>query len=374
MAVSDFFTPFTFDGQRDDVAEGTFPLALKVKDTTSPTLESSITSLQALSKVGELSSLINHHGGSLLIRGLPIKTPQDYSLAAHAFGFRAHEEVGRPPNRTVLAKNVKTANEGPPEMPIWPHNEYGWSTINPAWLTFSCLTVPETGGETPIISSLALASYIERELPEFYKALKEKGVRYIYRYSKETNSQSNTGASVTAAYGSEIRLGDEEEVVRKIEREVERHSWKYEWHEDGGLSVTHVVPLIRKHLESGKTTFFGNLTSAYGRSKYYGATKPPFLGDDGGYHPLPTYGDGSPIPTEFLERALATAENLQVLVKWEAGDIVLLDNYAVMHSRKPWTGERKVLAALWDQDGRIGDFEEGVEILKGAPRIPIATV
>lgn len=30
-------------------------------------------------------------------------------------------------------------------MPIWPHNEYGWSTINPAWLTFSALVIPESG-------------------------------------------------------------------------------------------------------------------------------------------------------------------------------------------------------------------------------------
>lgn len=46
-------------------------------------------------------------------------------------------------------------------------------------------------------------------------------------------------------------------------------------------------------------------------------------------------------------------------------------NYAVMHSRSPWTGKRTVLAALWDADGRIGDFEEGIEILKSSPRVPI---
>jgi hypothetical protein len=33
----------------------------------------------------------------------------------------------------------------PPELPIWPHNEYGWSTINPAWLTFSAVVPAETG-------------------------------------------------------------------------------------------------------------------------------------------------------------------------------------------------------------------------------------
>lgn len=42
-----------------------------------------------------------------------------------------------------------------------------------------------------------------------------------------------------------------------------------------------------------------------------------------------------------------------------------------MHSRKPWQGKRTVLAALWDEDGRIEDFPEGKEILKSSPREPI---
>lgn len=38
-----------------------------------------------------------------------------------------------------------------------------------------------------------------------------------------------------------------------------------------------------------------------------------------------THGDGSPIPTRFLETALAAGESRQVLIKWARGDIVLLD-------------------------------------------------
>lgn len=84
--------------------------------------------------------------------------------------------------------------------------------------------------------------------------------------------------------------------------------------------------------------------------------------------------------------ALSIAESLQVDVHWQQGDIVLIDvsrapvviaqanttqNTAVMHSRKPWQGKRTVLAALWDEDGRIDDFPEGEEILKTSPREPI---
>lgn len=85
------------------------------------------------------------------------------------------------------------------------------------------------------------------------------------------------------------------------------------------------MTVIRKHNATGLTTWFGNLTSAWGRSRHHGATKPPFLGDDGGYHPLPEYGDGEPIEIEYLDQALSIAESLQVDVHWERGDIVLID-------------------------------------------------
>lgn len=91
------------------------------------------------------------------------------------------------------------------------------------------------------------------------------------------------------------------------------------------VSVALIHSVIRKHTETGFTTWFGNLTSAYGRSRHHGATQPPYLGDDGSYHPLPTYGDGAPIETEYLELALSIAEGMQVDVEWESGDIVLLD-------------------------------------------------
>lgn len=219
-----------------------FPLVLQLDRDWKPTTSEAARHLSSLWHSSNLSQAVQQHGGALLIRGLPIDTAEDYSLIAHAFGFAAHEEVGRPPVRTILAKNVKTANEGPPDLPIWPHNEYGWSTHNPAWLTFAALKVPESGGATPIISSIGLWSRLSNEAPEFVRQLLAKGVRYVYRYGREQVT-STTGASIFAAYGQHVLEGDSEHTVRqKVEAEVKRHSDIFEWHEDGSLSVTHVVP------------------------------------------------------------------------------------------------------------------------------------
>lgn len=117
MASEQKFESFTFEGQEDvktfsPLPSAEFPLALRPADGWNPSLQESVGAISQLSSSGELKKLIGRHGGALLIKGLPIKTPDDYSKVAHAFGFVAHEEVGRPPIRTVLAKNIKTANEG----------------------------------------------------------------------------------------------------------------------------------------------------------------------------------------------------------------------------------------------------------------------
>ena len=339
--IGESFESFTFDGQRDTREFGLswsapFPLAIKVANTK--TIPEAIALIKSFTDSGKLRSLIRTHGGAILIRGLPIKTPLDYSQVAHAFGLRGHTEVGRPPIRTVLAPNVKTANEGPPELPIWPHNEYGWSTINPAWLTFSALKISYEGGATPITSSIYIAHKISVQAPGFLEKLSRLGAKYTSRYTVD-QVISNTGASIRSAYGQHVTDDDNEQTFRqKVEAEIRRHSKTFEWHEDGSLSVTHVVPAIRIHEPTGAKVFFGTITSAWGRSRYHGATRFPFRGDDGSFHPPPEFGDGSPMNTTDLDLLLDIAEEAAVNIEWESGDLVIIDVNSPMNCYFSKTG------------------------------------
>jgi hypothetical protein len=58
---------------------------------------------------------------------------------------------------------------------------------------------------------------------------------------------------------------------------------------------------------------------------YHDALKPPYLGRDGSYHPVPLYGDGSPIDLRHLEQAARIVDETRSLVKWENGDVLVLD-------------------------------------------------
>ncbi|KAH9219020.1 hypothetical protein DL95DRAFT_457850 [Leptodontidium sp. 2 PMI_412] len=80
-------------------------------------------------------------------------------------------------------------------------------------------------GEAPITSSIALAAAIKIQAPDFFKALLEKGVRYLYRYGPEDVSNSTVGTSVLGACGQHVLASDDELTKRsKIEKEVRRHS------------------------------------------------------------------------------------------------------------------------------------------------------
>jgi hypothetical protein len=59
-----------------------------------------------------------------------------------------------------------------------------------------------------------------------------------------------------------------------------------------------------------------------------------------------THGDGTPLDTKAVQTACRIADEITFDVPWQDGDVALVDNYAVMHARRPFTGTRKVLASL----------------------------
>jgi hypothetical protein len=58
------------------------------------------------------------------------------------------------------------------------------------------------------------------------------------------------------------------------------------------------------------------------------------------------FGDGSTIPIKDMKIVIKLADQLTFDLEWETGDIALIDNYLVMHGRRPYKGDRRVLASL----------------------------
>ncbi|KAF2790237.1 hypothetical protein K505DRAFT_251638, partial [Melanomma pulvis-pyrius CBS 109.77] len=117
----------------------------------------------------------------------------------------------------------------------------------------------------------------------------------------------------------------------------------------GDLRVWQHLPAVRNHAQTGQPAFFNNAVSRYLNAIDGGTLEPPHVNKDGRYQPPAFYGDGGLIPKRYFESAVEIIKETRSLVSWKKGDVILLDNLAVQHAREPWTGERKLLASLWDE-------------------------
>lgn len=333
-----------------------FPLTFSPSQAQTPVSEI-VSELRHLSETGQIRTLLNAHG-AIYFQDLGLKNAEEFSKFAHAFGYVPHEDIGNPVRRTVLAKNVATANEGPNTQPVYPHNEFALSPHFPAYIFFYCDSAPDSGGETPINNSVILYRQLKEKHPDFIKEVEEKGVKYQLFYVNSSRDQTaSPGNSVLQAYGQHVLDTDSTETARqKIEKEVQRLPtaqwvWENQSSENplGDLRVWQHLPAVRNHPHTGQPAFFNNTVSRFLNAVDAGTLQPPHINKDGRYQPPAFYGDGSLIPREYYDSAVEIIKRTRSLVSWKKGNVLLLDNYAVQHAREPWTGERKLLASLWDE-------------------------
>ncbi|KAL4869295.1 hypothetical protein BDV12DRAFT_185346 [Aspergillus spectabilis] len=273
-------------------------------DKEQPTLSQAIGVIKQLVATGEIESLLTTHT-ALLFRGLPIQNASDFSAFSHAFGFKAHRIVGGVVDRPLLAPDVAPANEADKSVTISNHNENHPLPHAPTYLFFFAERAPKSRGETLIASSA-----------EIY----HRGVKHTLHYYPIT--QFTGGVSIEIAFGKDFVPGDDEATKRqKVESQILKYNrgahTTWIWHPSGQLTVQHTLPEIRVH----PPTRFPNRDVA-------------------------TYGDGDVIPEAYLETLLRVSEEVRVLHRWGAGDVLVYDNRVAQHGREPWDGEqedRKVL-------------------------------
>ena len=111
---------------------GTFPLALR----------SEVGSLgEARDWIAENAGQIERQAaahGAVLLRGLPLATPEDFDAAVSAFGLPnfTYEDSLSNAVRKVYSPRVFSANEAPPETTIFLHHEMAQTPVYPSKLFF----------------------------------------------------------------------------------------------------------------------------------------------------------------------------------------------------------------------------------------------
>lgn len=276
-----------------------------------------------------LESLSSH--GAILFRGFPVDGALDFDGFIRAFGLASftYEESLSNAVRVNKTELVFTANEAPPDVSIYLHHEMAQTPLYPSKLFFCCEKAPASDGETPLCRSDVLLQRLEEADAEFVAACERLGVRYSNVMPGSEDMKSGQGRS----WKSTLHVDSKE----AAEKRLSALGYDFEWQPDDSLrATTPVMPAIR-NLVDGRRVFFNQLIAAFRGWKERGKSI--------------RFGDDSPIPSASMETTSRLADELSYDLAWQKGDVALLDNFLVMHGRRPFQGERRVLASLVADDG-----------------------
>ena len=270
--------------------------------------------------------------GAIIFKDLPVKTAEDFDQFVSTFNYETftYEESLSNAVRINKTDKVFTANEAPREVEIFLHHEMAQTPTYPKNIFFFCKSASETGGETPLCRSDQLYEALLKADKALVESFEKFGVIYNSIMSSRDELISGQGRSWQKTLGVSSK-NDAEEKLSKL-----GYSWN--WIEDDNLSVTTKTLQATKELGNGQKSFFNQVIAAsLGWKKNSENQIAPVR-----------FGNGEEIKESYIELISELAQSLTLLRSWQDHDILLIDNYRVMHGRKPFAGNknREVLVSL----------------------------
>ena len=268
--------------------------------------------------------------GALLFRGFDVPDPNAFDAVVEGYGEPGftYEDSLSNAVRTNVTPRVFTANEAPPKTEIFLHHEMAQTPLYPSKLFFYCEIAAEKGGATPLCRSDWVLDRLAQEVPDFVARIESDGVRYTNVMPDSDDAASGQGRSWRSTLSVQDRP-DAETRLRQL-------GYDWEWRDDGSLRATTPALEAVRRLPDGRRSFFNQLIAAF---RGWADSR-----NDPGRSI--TFGDGTPITSEQMAPAIAIADALTHDLEWNEGDVALVDNFAVMHGRRPFQGRRRVLASL----------------------------
>lgn len=279
----------------------------------------------------DLGELLAEHK-ALVFRGFHVTTSELDEVMDLLLPNRLAYVHGNSP-RTKVGQNVYTSTEYPPEFDISMHNEMSYAHQWPERLMFFCAVAPETGGATPLVDGVRWLGSLDDEVREAFA----KGVRY----TQNLHGGKGFGKSWQDTFET-----DQRDVVEEF---LSTSGSEFAWRPDGGLRVSQVRPSTTVHPVTGDEVWFNQADQwhAAGLGDETAAALYQIMGEED----LPqsvTFADGSPIPADHVRQIRDRGLTEAVDVDWRVGDVLLIDNVAVGHGRRSFTGPRRILVAMSD--------------------------
>ncbi|TSB31516.1 TauD/TfdA family dioxygenase [Streptomyces benahoarensis] len=270
-----------------------------------------------------LRSVAEH--GAVLLRGLGLKSPAAMADTAVALGIEPMVERERFSPRREYQRAVYSSSEWPSDEPICMHHELSYAAEVPAFALFGALAVPREGGATAVADSQEVLYALPDDL--------------VARFTRLGWQLTRTYREVGVAWSEAFGTDDPQDVDAYCRHALIDH----EWLPDGALRTRQRRAAVLSHPGNGRPVWFNQ--AAFLNELTLDPMVRAYLTDVYGPDSLPfhtTYGDGTPIPAaavDVINEAYRAATRSE---PWQVGDLLLVDNVRMAHSREAYEGDREI--------------------------------
>lgn len=288
--------------------------------------------------------------GGVLLRGFFAAMPENaFSALLCSLGIPMRDYLGGSTPRTRLSSVTYSATELPGEYSIALHHEMSYLSEAPEAVCFYCVRQSTSGGGSILADSRSVRAALPAEA-EY--AFRDKGVLVTRSLPPRHSIYLTSGMSRP---WQDVFGTDDPARVEIICRQ--RH-WTPSWCDDGTLRLQHgVMPAYRPHPQTGEPVWFNQAhyyspecmlrwAESDGRTAQARYIHRLIKRRDQDHLNQVTFGDGSEIPPTYLLSIWGAIAQSGTVFRMEAGDIMILDNYAVMHGRETFSGTRLLQVGL----------------------------
>jgi alpha-ketoglutarate-dependent taurine dioxygenase len=331
-----------------------------LEDTTVPVVWQAAAGVSADANIDEICEWLEEqreaiedriykHGG-ILLRGFSnLKDASDFQRVLDILCPYLLDYVGGSAPRKAVRGRILTTSELPGDCSVPLHQEMAYTNNGPDRVAFFCEIPAPTGGETMVGDMRKVTKRIDPALIQRFEDHKGMRIRRNLAPPEKVASRPGIPRAWTVAFGTDDR--------RKVDEIVRRSGWENNWLDDGSMELWQEIrPALCTHPRTGERIWYNQLhrftpIGLLKRAEQDGheemvrglkaaMAEAPHLLDQ------TLYGDGTLVPDEDVVQVFDILTEETVPVRWQRGDVIILDNILVAHGRARYSGDRKILTAL----------------------------
>jgi alpha-ketoglutarate-dependent taurine dioxygenase len=284
--------------------------------------------------------------GGILFRNFPLSSAQDFAAAIKSLDTgKFLDYIGGDSPRNKIAEGIYTSTEAPPDIKIPLHNELSFVKNHPKHIYFFCEIPSPVGGETIIADARKVYKAMDERVKDRFLKTSLKYVSCYYHKNKlfeYINKKQPFHKSWMQVFETESK--------QEVEMKCRENDFGFKWNQQDWLQINQIRPAMIEHPITKEKVWFNQVhlfdfnPKLLGWWRYVGA-KLFYFRQHTKLHEV-FFSDNSYIPRKDLYKIMDVLDDQTVAFPWQKGDFLVLDNILTMHGRAPFSGKRRVLAAM----------------------------